>query len=575
MNNYVAHGAQALTVHSVSLDLHAEIFMSQLRIIIIAISLMAVTLCSAQDFEVALNINNPINTGSGAVASNIDYGTIASLGIDSVRVNAILGPWSSVDDTTLHSGATWFGRYDEIVDGFLAVGVESYMLIGNQSVVSASDTNTWGYVTDYANAFELVVGHFKDRVSVYETFNEPNNWSNGSSADVEPAYLATMLQEIYLNVKYRDGHDIDPSWTDVTIVSGPILTHDFGGSGDWGGTYWSQTINAGINQDLGFLNWNTVYAATGSYPFDGIGLHIYVEGESDNVANITTKYNQRINSMWNATTALEGASTPKKIWMSELGWNRDSMATYMTTEDAADAVARNLDTAYDLMRADARVIHGNWFSLVDFPGLGNTWGLYPGGVLNASQRHPSWWHLRYQAVIGDDTENTALNAGFEAGSSLTNWTAYGSTGDAQTGPWFNSIQPHSGTRFQGTATNFGQQNGGLYQQFITSSGQDVAASVWVQTHREGGSAGDTTCRIGIDPTGGVNAASGNVVWSEELESEDYWRPLVIEATASAGDITVFLEHAQAASTWNVTCFDDVVVLISEEVPVSLSGLSLY
>jgi hypothetical protein len=544
----------------------------------LAITLLAtLSLSLPAQFEVGLNINAPIN-GSGQIASHIDPSAIARLGVDTVRVNCILGPWSSPNDTALFSGRTWFETYDAIVDGFLAEGIDSYLLIGSEAVTGSSRaafaTDAW--TQSYAANFLAVVDHFRDRVSVYETFNEPNDWAGGTSSQVEPRWFAYQLQEIFLAVKYGPGgaHLSDPGYQDLTIVSGPLFAHDIGGSPSPQDGYWTQTRQAGINGDAAIpdLDWSSVHTLTGSYPCDGLGYHIYVLGESDDPSAISARYTQMLNAIWSSFTALEGAGTSKRIWLSEFGWNRDSLTTGLGATAAPSAQGRNLETAMNLLRSDARVAQGHWFSLVDFGGIGDTWGVHSGATLVDSNRNPAWWHLRWQGLVGDGSGNMAENAGFESGD-LTGWFEWGQTDGVVSGPWFGGISAHTGSHFHGAAVNFGQKSGGLTQQFSASLGQTVIAGARVRTHREGGSAGDTACRIGIDPAGGTDSAAGTIVWSEALESEDFWRPLVVEATATAGTVTVFLEHVQAAPTWNVTCFDDVAVLgVSPLVPAELTGL---
>jgi LysM repeat protein len=46
-------------------------------------------------------------------------------------------------------------------------------------------------------------------------------------------------------------------------------------------------------------------------------------------------------------------------------------------------------------------------------------------------------------------------------------------------------------------------------------------------------------RVGIDPTGGTNAFSPNVVWSREVDSFDHWTQYSVDAVAQGDAITVF------------------------------------
>jgi hypothetical protein len=273
-----------------------------------------------------LDPNQPINPSTGAI--QINAAQVAATGAEVVRLNMILSPWSSPGDTTLHSGRTFFQTYDQIVNDLMAQGLIVYALVGAESVANSTRErlNTDAYVTEYAANFEAIVGHFKDRVRHYESSNEPNDWAGGSSAQVEPAWFAKMLQEIYMEVKYRDGHWGDPSWQ-VTLVSGPLFTHDIGGGdtsgGDTGRAYFAATAQAGISQH----DWTNVKNLTGSYPYDGVGMHIYVKQGETTAAPIQTRMNYNLNELWAGITGVEGAQTPKRIWVSEVGWQSVNQIT--------------------------------------------------------------------------------------------------------------------------------------------------------------------------------------------------------------------------------------------------------
>ncbi|MGI8905129.1 MAG: hypothetical protein ACR2IE_01405 [Candidatus Sumerlaeaceae bacterium] len=533
-----------------------------------AISAALALWCSATalaQFQTCVDVNAPINTSTGATSQQIQPSTIAGLATNRVRINCIIAPWSSPSDSTLHSGRTWFQAYDQIVNDFIAQGTAVYMLIGGQAVNSGFGLNTSQYADQYAANFETIVGHFKDRVQVFETFNEPNDWAGGSSAQVEPRYFAYMLQEIYMNVKYRDAHVSDPTWQ-VTIVSGPMFTHDISGDGDLGNTYFTSTANAGKNGDAAIpsLDWNNVKTLTGSYPYDGIGYHIYARQGSTDAADISARLDLHLDSMMSAVDTIEGTSAHgKKFWISEIGWGSNHVTP--------DGQAANLDTALNLFRSDARVQMATWFCLADFD-PGNQYGLHTDNALLVSQRKPAWWHLRRQSLVADATTTLARNPGFESAAQY--WTSFGTSDGVQSGSWFGGITARTGSSFWGAAANFGVKNGGVYQQYFTTAGQTITAATWVRTYREGGSFGNTTGRIGIDPAGGTNPDAGSVVWSDLLESPGAWHPVVARTTATGAMATVFLRHVQSAPTWNVTAFDDVTVLgATSAVPVQVTAVS--
>ncbi len=92
---------------------------------------------------------------------------------------------------------------------------------------------------------------------------------------------------------------------------------------------------------------------------------------------------------------------------------------------------------------------------------------------------------------------------------------------------------------------------GIYQQASGATpGNTYTASVWVKGN------GDVRFWVGIDPTGGTNAASGNVQWSSQTVPGGTWTHISKQVSASSSTITVFLK-AQNPQPWNQNAwFDD-------------------
>ncbi len=189
-----------------------------------------------------------------------------------------------------------------------------------------------------------------------------------TTAQVEPYWFARMLKEIYLSVKINDGHSSDPSWQ-VTLVSGPLFTHDL----DNGASYLSQVYQKGLS-DAGWGAFRTQY---GTYPLDGIGVHIYVKQGPNTEAAVTSGINTNLNATWAVIANYEGSNTPKKFWISEFGWN--------TAAVSESEQARNLTLAFNLFKNDSRVQMANWFQISDF-GSTNKWGLFRGAPLTLATR---------------------------------------------------------------------------------------------------------------------------------------------------------------------------------------------
>ncbi len=159
------------------------------------------------------------------------------------------------------------------------------------------------------------------------------------------------------------------------------------------------------------------------------------------------------------------------------------------------------------------------------------------------------------------SNETLVNAGFESG--LSPWTTFGTTeGVINSGT--HGVTAHGGTKMFGASAQWQVKNGGAYQQVSVCDGADVEATSWIYTRQSGGANWDVNCRIGIDPTGGTNAASANVVWTGWVNSQNAWTQIGLTGangvTADGDTVTLFLEHWHKwALSFNLTLFDDVTL----------------
>ena len=332
---------------------------------------------------IGIDCMQPIDINTGEINANATVDIVANTCTQWVRLNFILGPWSSPEDQTLHNGKTWKQTYDEIVDGFEKQGIEIYGVIGSECNgdpndilreypgINTTDADNW--IQQYTINFVKVVDYFKDRIRVYESYNEPNDWQGGTMQKVHPHWFAKILQDVYLNTKYFNNHGGDQSWQ-VTLVSGPLFTSDIGNGGD-GGQYINDTYYEGINN----LAWSWIHQQTGSYPLDGLGMHIYAEQGSSDASTITSAINANIDGFWNNVTNYEG-NTSKKIWLSEIGWQSNLVGN--------SGQADNLTTSFNILKNDSRIALAIWFCLMDFPG--NYWGIYEQGNFTSSDQKNSF-----------------------------------------------------------------------------------------------------------------------------------------------------------------------------------------
>lgn len=93
---------------------------------------------------------------------------------------------------------------------------------------------------------------------------------------------------------------------------------------------------------------------------------------------------------------------------------------------------------------------------------------------------------------------------------------------------------------------------GIYQQATGATvGNNYTASVWVR-----GSDTNVKFWIGIDPTGGTDAASANVQWSAECIPGTTWTQISKQVAASSGTITMFVKAQNTATINKYAYIDD-------------------
>ena len=290
---------------------------------------------------------------NGEVVDAVDR--VDSLGVDWVRINFRLDLWSAPT-------AEWFAAYDRVIDSYVARGYQVYGLLNDEAVASAHEHGSPEWIADFVANAVAIVDHFKDRVRVYEVINEPNDWAGGSSARFTPRQFAQILQDTYLEVKHHGGHDGDRCWQ-VDLVSGPLFSFD----GTTGAEYLAETYAAGRSE----LAWDWTHEATGSYPLDGIGYHLYVaQGPESSHAEVRDAMHANLGAVWDVVAANEGGDSPKQLWVSEYGFRADALGD--------GEQAERLDVGFAAMR-DFRdkVALGVYFTLNDFPD--NAWGVFDAG----------------------------------------------------------------------------------------------------------------------------------------------------------------------------------------------------
>src|SRR4051794_5102620 len=90
----------------------------------------------------------------------IDQGVIHDEVVDVapwVRINLRLDEWDTLD-------AAWFAAYDQVIDAYVARGIDVYALINDEAVSSTLDHNSDAWIAQYVTNATAIVDHFKNRV---------------------------------------------------------------------------------------------------------------------------------------------------------------------------------------------------------------------------------------------------------------------------------------------------------------------------------------------------------------------------------------------------------------------------
>jgi len=133
---------------------------------------------------------------------------------------------------------------------------------------------------------------------------------------------------------------------------------------------------------------------------------------------------------------------------------------------------------------------------------------------------------------------------------------------------------HSGNFAQKLFTTFGTHNAGLFQQVQVSVGSQLTFSAWVQAWSSQDpnpdkvvAPGNYHITVGIDPNGGTDGTSSNVVWVEPRMEYNTWLHPEVQATAKAGTITVFIRgYNEFRDNFNDSYWDDACLTVVKPTP---------
>ena len=161
-------------------------------------------------------------------------------------------------------------------------------------------------------------------------------------------------------------------------------------------------------------------------------------------------------------------------------------------------------------------------------------------------------------LTGSGITRAPRNPSIESGD-LSDWTAWGNADGVQQGKWFAGVGPYDGEYFLGSAANCSERDGGFFQPVAATPGTPVQVSAWLLTYKEGSA--PMASRIGVDPHGGTDPGSRDVVWSPWTRTGGAWRQVKLQVVPQATRMTIFLQHDQNVDNpWNISGFDRIEVV---------------
>ena len=345
-----------------------------------------------QRHKIGLDANLPIVHGgpqAGALSNwLVDPEVIAGTGTAWVRLNFVLGPWCSPTDSTLHQGRTWAETYGLIIDQFKARGLNIYGLVSHEAVEPSppyflrehrdyrpDPGGAQQWLDGYVRNFEQIVGLFRDRVTIFESFNEPDAGHGGHSHWLHPTWFAALLQAIHQRVK------LDLGWSEVRLVSGPLQGFEINRNQS-PMHYLRETYQYGKQQ----FGW-----AERGYPFDGVGYHLYLkEGFNPNWAahrrELRQAYHEYVSGMLRVIRAEEGPTTTRQLYISEIGW-----PSQRNLDEDRVRQADVLRLELELLAQDPAVALGIWCCTEDSAPAHPCYGLYQSGDPSPQGRKPAYF----------------------------------------------------------------------------------------------------------------------------------------------------------------------------------------
>lgn len=251
-----------------------------------------------------------------------------------VRVNFIIPP----DYASLHDPGALCG-YDRLIDAYQEAGIKVLALVGHESVRGGYDfARPEAFLPPYLNVWDALTERYGARIAAYQGFNEANNWWPGTSEPtISTRWYADYCEAIWQRVKVERGRN------DLTILTGPLFTHD------------QNTAAEYVDEVLWLGQSRHSWGKGRPYPVDGFCLHLYVAQGTGDDKTVCQLLRRNVRAF---RSAVSNYVPRAQLWVSEIGW---------TTQSVSECdQARNLGTAFRLLKSEPRVGPVFWYGLQDW-----------------------------------------------------------------------------------------------------------------------------------------------------------------------------------------------------------------
>ncbi|MHB8624873.1 MAG: LysM peptidoglycan-binding domain-containing protein [Aggregatilineales bacterium] len=184
-------------------------------------------------------------------------------------------------------------------------------------------------------------------------------------------------------------------------------------------------------------------------------------------------------------------------------------------------------------------------------------------------------------LINPGLEKPYLGQGAPDQTAPTGWSLWFTGVPVTSFPHTDPTQIHGGQAAWNIRKGGAPFTAGGYQQVSgIALGSTIHATVWAQSYTcndqvhsciggDGKHHSDTSSgavvRVGIDPSGGTNPNSGQIVWSTNVSAYDNWTQLAVDAVNCNATVTIFLFTTQSVGMFiNSVYFDDASLSVTTQ-----------